>query len=206
MRTYGAEIGLRTTLVADLHSTVSLWWIDSDAELIFVGDAGGTEPSRPSRRYGVEFANYWTPTEWLAVDADFSMSHGRFRDGDPAGHEIPGAIEGVVALGLSVHDLGPWFGGLRLRYFGDRPLLEDDSVRTDATLLLSAQLGYHLNPTWTLSAEVFNLLNRRDSEIDYFYPSRLRGEGPGPDDGGFNDVHFHPVSPIAARVALKARF
>ena len=95
---------------------------------------------------------------------------------------------------------------MRLRYFGARPLIEDDSVRSAETVLLSGQVGYRFNRRWVLSAEVFNLLDRADSEIDYYYPSRLSGEVAGPDDGGYNDRHFHPVEPISFRVALTAKF
>ena len=206
VRTYGAEVGVRTTSLSNLQSTVSLWWLDADSELIFVGDAGNTEATRPSRRYGIEFANYYNPTEWLTWDFDLSLSRARFRDADPAGREIPGSVEKVVATGLSLHDLGGFFGELRMRYFGPRALIEDDSVRSDATMLMSARIGYQFRRGWTLSAEAFNLLNRKDSEIDYFYASRLPGEPVGPDEGGFNDVHFHPSDPISFRVALSTRF
>ena len=206
VRTRGAEVGMRSTLVDGLQSTVAFWWLESDAELQFVGDAGATEASRPSERYGAEFANYYTASEWLTFDADLSMSHAEFTDSDPVGDEVPGALEAVVALGMQVHDLGPWSGELRGRYFGPRPLIEDDSERSDETVLVSAKLGYQLSDTWSLSAEVFNLLNRDDSEIDYFYPSRLQGEEAGEDDGGTNDIHFHPVDPISFRIGVTARF
>jgi len=210
VRTYGAEIGVRTTWVPNLHSSLSLWWLDIDSELLFIGDAGNTEASRPSRRYGIEFANYYTPLKWLTIDADFSLSHAEFRDRaiDPAtfapiGDEIPGSVETVVAAGISVHDLNGFFGSIRLRYFGPRPLVEDNSFRSSETLLLSAEVGYQFNKTWTLSAEVFNILDRKDHEIDYRYESRLSNEAPG---AAIDDTHFHPVDPISFRVALTARF
>jgi hypothetical protein len=201
VRTYGAELGLRTALIPGVQSTVSLWWLDSDAELLFIGDAGNTESSRPSRRHGIEFANYWSPTEWLTLDADFSLSRARFRDGSPDGREIPGSIEKVVAAGIALHDLGGWFGSVRLRYFGDRPLLEDDSVRSRSTLLMSAQFGYQLNAHWTISAELFNLLDGRESEIDYFYES-----APSPGGPTQNDIHFHPADPRSLRIGVRATF
>ncbi len=74
VRTLGAEAGVRTTWVKGLQSTVSLWWLDSDSELVFSGDAGTTEASRPSRRYGIEFANYYSPTRWLTFDGDFTST------------------------------------------------------------------------------------------------------------------------------------
>jgi hypothetical protein len=211
VRTYGVEVGVRTALVPNLQSTFALWWLDADSELLFVGDAGSTEASRPSRRYGIELANYYTPTEWLTLDFDLSLSRSRFRDGDRAGRAIPGSVEAVVASGISVHDvLGGLFAELRMRYFGPRDLIEDESAESRATMLMSARIGYEFENRWTVSAELFNLLNRRDSEIDYYYPSLLPSEQAagivGPDEGGFNDVHLHPADPISFRITLTRRF
>ncbi|MCC6234593.1 MAG: TonB-dependent receptor [Verrucomicrobiales bacterium] len=206
VRTYGAEIGVRNTSLRGLQSSLSLWWLDVDSELLFIGDAGTTEASRPSRRYGLELANYYQATPWLTLDADVSVSHAEFRDSDPAGDRIPGSIETVVAAGLSLHDLGGFFASLRVRYFGPRPLIEDDSVRSEATVLLTARAGYQFHDRLTFSVEVFNLLNRKDADITYLYPSRLPGETPGPEDGGHPDLHFHPVEPLSARATLTYRF
>jgi outer membrane receptor protein involved in Fe transport len=206
VRTYGAEVGVRSAYLKGLNSTIAFWWLDIDSELLFVGDAGTTEASRPSRRYGVEIANYYSPTEWLTFDADTSISHARFRDDDPAGDHIPGSIESVVAAGVTVHDLRGFTGELRLRYFGPRALVEDDSVRADDVILLSARLAYQLTEHFSINVEIFNLLNRDDDDIEYYYPSRLPGEPAGPDEGGYNDVHFHPVSSVSVRAGLTARF
>ncbi len=207
--TVGAEIGLRTEIVPKLHSSVSFWWLNVDSELVFVGDAGATEASRPSRRYGVEFANYYTPTEWLTFDADVSLSHARFRNDDPAGNRIPGAVASVVAAGVTLHDLNGFFGGFRARYFGPRALVEDNSARSSTTLMLNGHIGYEFRKNWTVQVEVFNILDRKDSDIEYYYESRLRGEAINPDptlNGGYNDIHFHPSEPRTVRVSLTAKF
>lgn len=202
VQTFGAEIGTRTTWVKGLQSTLALWWLDSDSELIFAGDAGTTQASRPSRRYGIELANYYSPTKWLTFDADLSFSKSHFTQDAPEGNYIPGSVETVIAAGVELHDLHGFFGGVRLRYFGPRPLIEDNSVRSAETILLTANVGYQINKTWMVQAEVFNLLNRQDSAIDYYYASRLPGESAS----GVNDVHFHPVEPVSFRIGLTARF
>ncbi len=201
VQTGGAEIGLRTTRLRGLQSTLAVWWLDMDSELLFVGDAGTTEPSRPSRRYGVELANYYTPTDWLTLDLDVSLSHARFRDSAPEGDHIPGSIESVVAAGATVHGWKGLSVGLRLRYFGPRPLIEDDSFRSGSTILLGAQLRYEFNERFALTAEAFNLLDRKDSDIDYAYESAISSSAPIAEQ-----IHFHPVEPISARVGLEARF
>lgn len=212
VRTKGVEIGVRTTVVNGLQSTLALWLLDMDSELVFSGDAGSTEASASSRRYGVEWTNYYTPTQWLALDADFSFSHAEFREtveGEGVqGTYIPGAVDSVISAGIAFHQPGGrgLFSELRLRFFGPRPLTEDNSIRSGSTSLLSAKVGYNFNKNWTLSVEGFNLLNNRDHDIDYYYPSRLENESAGPDDGGYNDIHFKSVEPIAVRAALTFRF
>jgi outer membrane receptor protein involved in Fe transport len=82
-------------------------------------------------------------------------------------------VEGVAQLALTLDKLGPWSGALRLRYFGPRPLVEDNSVRSRASAIVNGRIGYRIGKDLQLELEVFNLANRRDSAIDYFYASRL---------------------------------
>lgn len=205
VRTYGAETGVRTLVVDGLQTTLTFWWLQNDSELVFVGDAGTTEPTRPSQRYGLEWANYYTPNRWLTLDLDYAWSHARYSDGGPEGDFIPGAIENVLSAGVTVHDipsLGGFFSSLRLRYFGPRPLVEDDAFRSEGTPIVNLQVGYQFNARWRLTVDVFNLFNTNADDITYYYTSRLPGE---PDDG-VNDFHFHPVEPVQVRVAVTARF
>lgn len=204
--TEGAEVGARTTWVPGLQSTVALWWLDLDSELLFIGDAGNTEATRPSRRYGVEFANHWTPLDWLTLDADFTLTESEFRDDDPAGDAIPGAIETTVAAGATLDFDNGLFGGLRVRHFGARPLVEDASVESDPTTLVNLQAGYDwIAFPWgdlTFTLDVLNLFDSDDDDITYYYESRLSGE---PEEG-IADVHFHPVEPRTVRGYLTWRF
>ena len=120
-RSYGAEVGVRTEALPGLRSTVSLWYLESDDETVFVGDAGTTEPSgRKGQRYGVEFTNFYDVTPWLTLDADFALSRGRFADTRPEGQRIPDAIQATFAGGIALHDLAGWNASLRARYFGPR--------------------------------------------------------------------------------------
>ncbi len=203
VRTKGAEAGLRTTLLPGLQSTLTFWGLDIDSELVFSGDAGTTEPSRPSRRYGVELANIYEPAKWLTFNADVSYSRAKFRTQAPEGQFIPGSVKLVAAAGVSVHDIaGGLFASLRYRYFGPRALIENNSARSPKTSIFNAQVGYKFNRTWTASVDGLNLFNERSSDIDYFYVSRLRGESAD----GVADYHTHPNEPRNVRVTLTAKF
>jgi outer membrane receptor protein involved in Fe transport len=202
VRATGGEVGVRTVAVPHLQSSLTVWSLSLDSELVFVGDAGTTEAGRPSHRYGVELANYYTPRPWLIFDGDVSWSSARFTDSDPAGDDIPGAVETVVSGGITVDSLHNVFGSARLRYFGPRPLIEDNSVRSKATSLVNLEGGYRFGRNVRLVVDLFNLFDAADSDIDYYYASRLPGE---PLDG-VDDLHVHPTLPRTARVSLVLGF
>lgn len=201
VRARSGDVGFRTSFLPNLQTSVTAFGLELDSELLFIGDAGGTEASRPSRRVGIELQNFYRPLPWLSIDADLALSRGRFTDEAPEGDRIPGAIETAFAAGVSVDNLGPWFGALRVRHFGPRPLVEDDSVRSDASTLVNARLGHEFANGLSLALEVFNLFDEKASDIDYFYESRLSGEA-----DPVADVHFHPAEKRSARLVAQWRF
>ena len=201
VRSKGVELGVRTEAIAGLQSAFSVYRLDFDSELTFAGDAGTTNAGRASRRTGFEFSNYYKPIPWLTVDADIAFAKGRYSTFDPVGDRIPGAVEGVASVALAVDNLGPYFGALQLRYFGPRPLLEDNSVRSKSTATLNGRIGYKFNPKLKIELEGFNLTNRHASAIDYYYASQLKGE-----TSKVNDIHFHPIESRSFRLTLVANF
>jgi outer membrane receptor protein involved in Fe transport len=202
VRTRGGEFGLRTILIPKLQTTVAVWGLTLDSELVFVGDAGTTEAGRPSRRIGVEWENYYRPQPWITLDADLSWSSARLTDADPAGPAIPGAVRHVASVGASIGDLHRFSGGLHLRYLGSRPLIEDASVRSGPSLVVNMEAGYKVALRTRLLVDVLNLFDSRDSDIDYYYPSRLAGESVE----GVDDIHSHPVQPRTARITVRFDF
>jgi outer membrane receptor protein involved in Fe transport len=179
-----------------------LWRLHLDSELVYNGDAGATEPGPASNRWGIEFANYYSPKRWLIFDADVSKSQARYAEFNPGGQYVPEAVDLVISGGASVDNFHRTFGSLRLRYFGPRPLTEDNSVRSKSTTLLNLEGGYQLAKQLRVNVEVFNLANTKASDIDYFFTSRL----PGEPLEGVDDIHFHPTPPRTVRVTVVAGF
>jgi outer membrane receptor protein involved in Fe transport len=191
----GYEVGLCGFLNDRLNTSVALWSLELDSELLFVGDAGNTEASRKSEREGLELTAYYRLTDEWTVDVEYSYADAKFTDDAPEGNDIPGSIEHVLQTGISADLASGWFGSLRLRYFGPRPLVEGGSVESDGSTVVNLRAGYR-TPRWTLKMDVLNLLDSGDHDIDYFYTSRLPGEG----SDGVEDVHYHVLEPRAFRV------
>jgi len=202
VRARGAEFGFRTVPFLGMQSTLAIWHLGFDSELLFIGDAGMTEASRPSRRLGVEWTNYARLNPWLTAEADVSFSRARFTDDDAVGNNIPGALDRVVSGAVTVEPAQRLFGSIRLRHFGPRPLTEDASVRSRSTTIWNGEAGYRVMNRTRLTFEVFNLFDSDVSDIDYFYTSRL----PGEPLAGVDDIHLHPSLPRTARVTLQVAF
>tara|TARA_R110002049_G_scaffold1716_2_gene12987 strand:+ start:929 stop:2983 length:2055 start_codon:yes stop_codon:yes gene_type:complete len=190
----GYEVGARGFLGDRLNASIALWRLDIDSELLFVGDAGNTEVSRGSRRKGVEVSTYYSLTDQWTLDMEYAYTDSKFTDYAPEGDDIPGSIDKVLQAGISAELDSGWFGSLRVRYFGERPLVEDGSVKSDDATVVNLRAGYQARQ-WSVKVDVLNVLDSDDHDIDYFYASRLPGEA----SGGVEDIHYHVLEPRTVR-------
>lgn len=198
VRSTGGELGMRLSGPRDMRTTISLWTLRLNSELLFVGDAGTTEPQGRSARTGVTIANYWRPLRRVALDADVSFTDARYLDAPAEERRVPGALENVIAAGVQ---WAPMRSGpsvvVRLRHLGAYPLVESNAVRATSTTLVNASIGVPVRGV-RLTASVLNALGSRGRDIQYYYASRLAGEPVG----GVEDVHFHPVEPRQIRLGI----
>ncbi|WP_194075107.1 TonB-dependent receptor [Methylobacterium durans] len=198
----GSEIGIRNRSLPGLETSLALFQLDFASENLFQGDTGTTEPSRPTRRFGIEWTNRYALAPWLTLEGDLTVTNARFSDRNPAGNRVPDAPTTIASAGITFGEGTGWFGSLRFRYFGPRPLIEDNSARSKPTALLNGRVGYTFEAGVSLSLDVLNLTNAKADQITYFYTSRL----PGEPTEGVADRHFHPVEPTAVRLTLAGRF
>jgi hypothetical protein len=201
VRATGAEAGVRSTLVPELELAAALWMLRLDSELVLDNDASAIVPEAATRRYGLELSAGWHPQSWMRVDLDLASTHARFSDFNPAGQYLPNAPQAVAALGLEIDSPTGWFGGAHVRYFGATPLTQDGQVRSHASLQVNGEAGYRFSRALSGSVSVFNLLDRQDYDIEYYYASRLHGEATP-----LNDRHVHPMEPRSVRVSLSYQF
>jgi hypothetical protein len=196
----GGEIGMRSQYVEGLNTTLALWWLQLDSELVFVGDGGTTEPTGRSERYGVEWTNYYKPVDWLTLDADFAFTSARYTGVSQRENNIPNSVGRVISAGATV-DL-PWglFASLRLRHFGHVALNEDNSAYAGDTTLVNLGAGYQ-QKNYKLEVDIFNLFGAKSNDIAYFYDSQLRNE-----TTPVSGILKHPVEPRMARLTATLRF
>jgi hypothetical protein len=234
VKTRGAEIGVRTRAIEGLDTSLTFFWQDFDSENLFLGDEGTTTFGRPSRRYGFEWTGNYSPNSWMRFDGVVSATHARFRGFDQVqqashlailtggadsdllfplnargaapGNFLTNAPTVVATGGLELGEKTGWFGALRYRYFGSRPLTEDGQIKSLSAGTLNARLGYRFDNGWKLIADAFNITNNRGDAVSYGYGSFVKSDllffaHPG-ESGGIRDRHFKPVDPPAFRVTL----
>jgi hypothetical protein len=200
-KTKGVELGARGYLNDQLHTTLAVWHLQNESELIYVGDAGTTEAGPGARRNGVEFGAYYFANERLNVDLEASYTKARFAAAAPNQNYIPGAIPLTLALGLNAQLRNDLRLSAHVRHFSNYPLLEDNSVQSEGSTLVNVRLAKQFDQ-WLLSADLLNALNSREHDIDYYYASRLPGEA----SEGVEDIHFRILEPRALRLNVQYRF
>jgi hypothetical protein len=200
----GAEVGVRSQFIPNLTTSLALWQLHLGSELEFDVVAETTTPLRPSDRYGLEWSNTYQLCRWLSLNADYSWSHGRLLGFDPdvPGNRIPQAVTTVFSGGPSVNLPNGLFANLRYRYWGPRPLIEDNSFSSRATNLFELSAGYQC-PRYTVNLQILNLFNSNGHDIDFFDTTFYPNFG---DTAPVADKLFKPLQPFQARVSVTVRW
>jgi outer membrane receptor protein involved in Fe transport len=196
VRTKGVEGGLRSRIVPGLDTSLSVFLLDQQSELVFQGDAGDTVASRASRRTGVEWTNRYRPASWIDIDADLALSHARFlgfdseqatlyaslagfpqaQVGNAPGNYIPNAPAVVASAGITLGEKTGPFGTLRWRYLGPTPLTEDNAFRSPPVSIVNGRIGYRWGDGWRIQLDALNLFNAKTNQITYAYGSLLKSD------------------------------
>jgi len=192
-RSKNYEIGIRSKPwgLDGMELIATLWQIDLQSELVFVGDSGTTDIRGPSRRRGVEVAargQVWGP---IYFNGSVTYTKAEFRNGDA----IPLAPE-VTAYGAL---LLKWPEGLtsqlQATYLGVRSLTEDRSFKSPSWLTFDLTERYQLPvklPYGRMEAFAFvqNLFNTQWEQATFAFASQLRNE-----TQPVTDIHFVPGNP-----------
>jgi TonB dependent receptor len=202
-RATGAEVGVTTRIVPNWESSLDVFLLRLNSELVFDGDAGVTVPSGSTTRTGVEWSNSYHINSWLAAEFDAAFTRARFdniappddlgcADAAPShpcatpiaivGRYVPNSPTNVIDAALTAHRDSGLFGSLRARHFGASPLVEDNSARSPQYTTVDGQIGFLKPAKWLVAVDVFNIANVKWNDIEYYYVSRLKNEvSPEPD-------------------------
>jgi len=199
-RAYGADIGTIWKPFDNVIINTAVWYLLSEEELVYVGDAGIIEPSGRSRRYGLDFGVRYELTDWLYFDSDMTVTTARSLEEVSGQDFIPLAPDFTFSGGFSVTDLGNFSGGLRFRYLDNRPANEDNSIVAEGYFVSDININYTIKKI-TLGLAIENIFDVDWNETQFATTSRLQNE-----IVPVEEIHFTPGTPLFAKATLTYRF
>lgn len=197
---YGSDLGASWKITKNLLFNGALWYLFSEQEFVYVGDAGIVEPSGRSQRFGFDAGLTFQPYKWLFLYSNLNYSHARAFD-EPSGQNfIPLApvftSDGKIQLNFNKGI----FATFAYRYLGDRAANEDNSVVAKGYFVNDLTVGYQ-RKSFVITAIVNNVFNVQWNETQFLTESRLKDE-PQP----VSEIHFTPGTPFVFRAQIKFMF
>ncbi|WP_158545137.1 TonB-dependent receptor [Dyella monticola] len=203
---FGQEIGIKTDAIEDLQSSLTLWRLDSESELVYNADStiGSTTPNGSSRRYGAEWNNHVSLNQWLLFDADLAYTHARYthpEENGQIGQFIPNAVPKVASIGLTVHSNPILSCDVTMRYVGRYPLSQSGDLSGSSSVVTNVRIQRILMPRVSLMLDILNVFNRKYDDIAYAQNYRISRDSPIVPDG----VTVHPGEPREFRATFVIR-
>jgi outer membrane cobalamin receptor len=199
-RAYGVDLGTVWKPSKKLLINTALWYLLSEEELVYVGDAGIVEPSGRSRRYGVDFGFRYQITDWLYLDSDVNWAYARSLEETPGNDFIPLAPDYTYTGGISVMNFHGFSGGFQMRYLDTRPANEDNSISARGYFITDVTMQYQWKQL-ELGIVIENLFDAAWNETQFETTSRLQNELTPT-----TEIHFTPGVPFYGRIRLAYHF
>ncbi|MBK9108886.1 MAG: TonB-dependent receptor [Saprospiraceae bacterium] len=197
----GIELGMFQKLFDKMLIEVNVWQMETEDELVYVGDEGIVEINDAGIRKGIEVNLRFQVGDELFFDADLNYTNARFKNTKMEGRYIPLAARWTSTMGLHYNPKSPGlFAFLRYRFIADRPANENNSLIAPGSFICDAQLGYRIK-SWEISVEVQNIFNKNWNEAQFETESRLFDE-----KDSVTELHFTPGTPFRSNLILQYLF
>ncbi|TXD51185.1 MULTISPECIES: TonB-dependent receptor [unclassified Polaribacter] len=199
-RAYGLDFGNIWKPTKNLVLNTAIWYLLSEEEFVYVGDAGIVEPSGESERYGLDFGLRYQLSDQLFFDTDATLTKARSLENIEGKNYIPLAPSFTMSGGISFSDVGNFSGGFRYRYLADRPANEDNSIVADGYLVSDLNINYKMKDI-NFGVSVENIFNLSWNETQFATESRLQNEV-----SSIEEIHFTPGTPLFAKATITYQF
>ncbi|AUX29343.1 MULTISPECIES: TonB-dependent receptor [Sorangium] len=191
----GYEVGARVAPVRGLSLSAAGFLLDLDSELVWSGDAGVTEASGETRRYGIEMGARYRLGSWLFADVDATFTRARFRANAGNGSAVALAPTRTLTAGIGVRRaFGAFtpFAALRVKAIGARPATEDESLTAEGFTVVDANAGLRWRNV-EAAVDIQNLFDATWREVQFASDSRLPYE-----PAAVTGIHYSPGWPFTA--------
>lgn len=200
-KAYGVDFGNIWKPTQKIVLNTTLWYLFSEEEFVYVGDAGIVEPSGESERYGLDLGVRFQLNDYFYFNTDATFTKARSLEAEDGEDYIPLAPDFTLVGGLSVKDFHNFSGAINYRYIDDRPANEDNSVAAEGYFVTDFNLNYSFNKHWKLGFIIENLFDTDWKETQFLTESRLQNEV-----APVEEIHFTPGTPFNFRTTLSYSF
>ena len=198
--TEGLDLGLRGKLSDKINLSMTIFNLDMDSALLFIGDIGSTEPTEGITVRGFESAIFWRPVNDLIFDLTVSKNKARSPTLPRGKNYVPDAHDFVAVLSSTYKYKNDTSFTLKLRHLGEAPITEDGTKSKDSSTIVNFSAQTRFNNI-DLGLEVFNIFNTKFNDMDHYYESRLFNE-----PESIEGYHFHPGNGREARFTIGYNF
>ncbi|MBA3498829.1 MAG: TonB-dependent receptor [Myxococcota bacterium] len=190
-RAVGGEVGFRMKPSAASRVSADVWYLGLSSEQVWSGDAGGTAPSDPTRRFGIDVEGSVDATPWLSLDANVTWAHATFVANRGNGGALALAPRWMGSGGATLKGK-TGFIALRARGIGDRPGNDDGSLTADGYLIFDVIAGKQIGSV-DLNLTINNALDADWREAQFAEESRVT-----PTSDVVEQMHYTPGMPLTA--------
>lgn len=199
-RAYGLDFGNIWKPTKNMVINTAAWYLFSEEEFVYVGDAGIVEPSGKSERFGFDLGIRYQLTDNIYFDTDATVTKARSLEAVSGEGYIPLAPNFTMSGGLSFNNLGNFSGGFRYRYLADRAANEDNSIVAKGYFVSDLNINYKMKDI-TFGVAVENLFDVAWNETQFATESRLQNE-----INSVEEIHFTPGTPFFAKATITYQF
>ncbi len=200
-KAYGLDLGTILKPTKNLFLNAAAWYLYSEQEFVYVGDAGIVEPSGASRRLGVDLGVRYQFTNWLFFNTDLTYTYARSVEEESGENYIPLAPNFTLVSGLNVKEIGKFSGGIQYKHLNNRPANEDNSIIADGYTVCNLNANYQWSPFISTGIIIDNLFNVEWNETQFATTSRLQNEV-----NPVEEIHFTPGTPFFIKANLRFTF
>ncbi|WP_282068421.1 TonB-dependent receptor [Olleya namhaensis] len=200
-KAYGVDFGNIWKPSSKVVLNTALWYLFSEEEFVYVGDAGIIEPSGKSERYGLDLGIRYQLSDNVYFNTDATLTRARNLEETDGNDYIPLAPDFTLVGGMSFKDINNFSGGINYRYVDDRPANEDNSVQAEGYFVTDLNLNYAFNTQWKLGVSIENVFDTDWKETQFLTESRLQNEAQA-----VEEIHFTPGTPFYFKTTLSYSF
>jgi outer membrane receptor for Fe3+-dicitrate len=196
---YGTDVGFIWKPWSNMLVNTAYWYLYSEQEFVYVGDAGIVEPSGAAVRHGLDLSIRYQPWSWLYWNLNANVTDPRSAEAETGIDYIPLAPTTTLMSGLQLNN-DRFYGGIRVRYIGDRPANEDYSIVAEGYTIYSMNMGYKIQ-NFDFGIQIDNLFDVEWKETQFATESRLANEA-----SSVEEIHFTPGTPFFLKCSIEYSF